>query len=145
MSVVNEDLERIVGDVWRDVLASETVPVEAADPGQLTGTIQITGAFRGAVILSVPRPVAAAAAATMFALEPSAISEDEERDAIGELTNMIGGHVKSMVPGPSQLAIPTVIPGAEHCLHRGSLQLLAERAMQAPGGAFTVRVMEDVG
>ena len=113
-------------------------------PGQLTGTIQITGAFRGAVILSVPHSVAAAAAAAMFALELSAVSEAEERDALGELTNMIGGHVKSMVPGPSQLALPAVVPGAEHCLHRCNLQPLAERAMLTPAGAFTVRVMEDV-
>ena len=54
MSVVNEDLERIVGDVWRDVLTAEAVPAESATPGEITGTIQITGAFRGAVILSYP-------------------------------------------------------------------------------------------
>lgn len=145
MSVVNEDLERIVGDVWRDVLAAETVAVATAAPGQLTGTIQITGAFRGVVILSVPRAVAAAAAAVMFALEASAIGEDEERDALGELTNMIGGHVKSMVPGPSQLALPAVVPGPTPGLPLGNLQLLAESFLTAPSGTFTVQVMEDVG
>lgn len=145
MSVMSEDLERIVSDVWRDVLAAEAVGADDPPPGELTGTIQITGAFRGAVILSVPRAVAAAAAAAMFAMDPAAVGEAEERDAIGELTNMVGGHVKAMVPGPSQLALPAVVPGPEHCLHKGNLQLLAERAMQATGGRFLARVMEDVG
>lgn len=145
MSVTADDLAHIAADVWRDVLATDIGPGEVADPGELTGCIQIMGAFRGAVILIVPRSVAQGAAAAMFALEPSAVGKDEERDAIGELTNMIGGHVKSMVASPSQLSLPAVVPGCDHCLERGRLQILAEQAMAAPGGRFTVRVMEDVG
>lgn len=145
MSVTSEDLERIVTEVWRDVLAAEAAPTEAGAPAELTGTIQITGAFRGAVVLGVPRAVAHAAAMAMFAMDDAAVGDGEERDAIGELTNMIGGHVKAMVPSVSQLALPAVTPGADHCLTRCKLQPLAERAMQVPQGAFSVQVMEDVG
>jgi chemotaxis protein CheX len=145
MSVTAEDLVRIITDVWRDVLTQEVGPVEAALPGELTGCIQITGAFRGAVVLVVPRAVARSSASVMFALDEPAVSADEERDAIGELTNMVGGHVKSMVASPSQLALPAVVPGCDHCLDRSRLQLLAEQAMVAPGGAFLVRVFEDIG
>ncbi len=145
MSVTAEDLARIAADVWRDVLSLEIGPCESAEPGDLTGCIQITGAFRGAVILIVPNNVAQSAAAAMFALDAGAVGKDEARDAIGELTNMIGGHVKSMVASPSQLALPSVIPGGEHCLERCRLQLLAEQAMAAPGGRFNVQVMEDIG
>ena len=145
MSVASEDLERIVTEVWRDVLGAEVAAAAAAPPGELTGCIQITGAFRGAVVLSVPRAVVRAAAAAMFALDPAAVGEAEERDALGELTNMIGGHVKAMVPAVSQLALPAVVPGCDHCLQRCRLQPLAEQAMRTAGGAFTVQVMEDVG
>ena len=145
MSVTSDDLARITADVWRDVLNQEIGPVEAADAGELTGCIQITGAFRGAVLLIVSQSVAKSAAAAMFALDPAAVGSDEARDAIGELTNMIGGHVKSMVASPSQLALPAVVPGADHFLERCRLQMLAEQAMVAPGGRFLVRVLEDVG
>jgi len=145
MSVTAEDIARISADVWRDVLSQEIGPTEAADDGDLTGCIQLTGAFRGAVVLIVPRGVARAAAAAMFALDEAAVGPDEERDAIGELTNMVGGHVKSMVAGPSQLALPAVVPGSGHCLIRCQLQPLAEQAMASPGGRFLVQVMEDVG
>lgn len=145
MSITAEDLVRIVTDVWRDVLAHEAAPAPLAVPGELTGCIQITGAFRGAVVLAVPRGVARAAAAVMFALDPSALGIDEERDAMGELTNMVGGHVKSMVASPSQLALPAVVPGNDHCLDSSRLQLLAEQAMVVPGGTLAVRVYEDIG
>ena len=145
MGVSSEDLLRIATDVWRDVLNQEIGPAESAEPGELTGCIQITGAYRGAVVLIVPRGVARSAAAAMFALEESAVGPDEERDAIGELTNMVGGHVKSMVAGPSQLALPAVVPGRGHCLQRCQLQPLASQAIAAPGGRFSLEVMEDVG
>lgn len=145
MSIAADDLARIAADVWRDTLAQEAGPAPAALPGELTGCIQITGAFRGAVVLYVPHAMARVAAAAMFALEPNAITSDEERDAIGELTNQIGGHVKSMVASPSQLALPAVVPGGDHCLDASRLQLLAEQAMAAPGGTFLVQVFEDVG
>ncbi len=145
MGVSSEDLIRIATDVWRDVLNQEVGPAEAADPGEMTGCIQITGAYRGAVVLVVPRGVARSAAASMFALDEAAVGPDEERDAIGELTNMVGGHVKSMVAGPSQLALPAVVPGRGHCLQRCQLQPLASQAISAPGGRFSLEVMEDLG
>ncbi len=145
MSVTAEDLCRIATEVWRDVLNQEVGGCEAADSGEMTGCIQITGAFRGAVVLMVPRGVARSAAAAMFAIDEAAVGPDEERDAIGELTNMLGGHVKSMVASPSQLALPAVVPGSGHCLQRCNLQPLAGQAIAAPGGRFSLQVMEDVG
>jgi chemotaxis protein CheX len=145
MSITADDLTRIITDVWRDVLSQAAEPAPAAQSGDLTGCIQITGAFRGAVVLIVPRPVARISAAAMFALEEATIGIEEERDAIGELTNMVGGHVKSMVASPSQLALPAVVPGCDHCLDSSRLQLLSEQAMQVQGGAFLVQVYEDIG
>lgn len=145
MSVTADDLARIAADVWRDILSQEIGPAAAADPGELTGCIEISGAFRGAVVLIVPRSVARAAATIMFALRPEAVGPAEEGDAIGELTNMLGGHVKSMVAAPSQLALPRVVRGQAHCLERCRLELLAEQALATPAGSFSVQVMEDVG
>ncbi len=145
MSVTADDLARIAADVWRDVLSIEIGPADGADPGTLTGCIQITGAFRGSAVLIVPQAVAVGAAMAMFAIDAAAVGETEARDALGELTNMLGGHVKSMVAGPSQLALPLVVPGSGHCPERCRLQVLAEQAMATPHGRFLIQVMEDVG
>ena len=37
--------------------------------------------------------------------------ESEVVDALGEIANMVGGNVKSMLPGPSTLSLPSVVQG----------------------------------
>ena len=48
----------------------------------------------------------------MFGMEPDEVSADEVADAVGELTNMVGGNIKSLLPEPSLLSLPTVSRGA---------------------------------
>jgi chemotaxis protein CheX len=43
-------------------------------------------------------------------------SGEEIRDALGELTNVIGGNVKALFPGPSALSLPTVAVGSDYDL-----------------------------
>jgi chemotaxis protein CheX len=145
MSVTADDLSRIVTDVWRDVLGQVAEPVDAKAEPTYNGCIQITGAFRGVVVIGAPVGAVDAAAMSMFALEAAAVGTDERRDALGELTNMVGGHVKSIVAGPSQLALPAVLPGTDHGLDATRLQLLAEQAFAVPGGILRVQAYEDVG
>jgi CheY-specific phosphatase CheX len=38
----------------------------------------------------------------------------EVRDALGELTNMVAGNVKALLPGPSTLSLPTVAFGSQY-------------------------------
>ncbi|QCC78154.1 chemotaxis protein CheX [Nocardioides daphniae] len=49
----------------------------------------------------------------MLGMDPDADepSEADVVDAVGELVNMVGGNVKSLVPGPSQLSLPLVATG----------------------------------
>jgi chemotaxis protein CheX len=145
VSVEAADIARIVQDVWSQVLNLEAQPAEDEGPCELTGCIQITGAWRGAVVVSMPRQLARLAAAAMFQIEAAAVGEDECRDALGELTNMLGGHVKAMVASPSQLALPAVVPGSDHCLRQGRLELMAEQDMSCQGLGFVVQVLEDIG
>ena len=44
----------------------------------------------------------------MFGSAPDVVTDAEVVDALGELTNMIGGNVKSLLPAPSQLSLPMV-------------------------------------
>jgi chemotaxis protein CheX len=145
MSIAREDLQRIVTDVWQQVLGLEAAeaPPPTGDDAWLTACIQITGAWRGAVIITAPPAVARAAAVAMFQLAPTAIGDDEARDALGELANMVGGHVKALLPGPSQLALPVVTPGREpHIRH--ALEEVARIGACADGQIVLVRVLEDV-
>ena len=52
----------------------------------------------------------------MFDIEPAEATNDEIRDALGELTSITGGNLKSLMPGPSQLSIPAVVEGTDYRL-----------------------------
>ncbi len=69
------------------------------------------GAWRGAVVLQCPTQHAYQAAEAMFAAEPGSLGPEEVADALGELTNMVGGNLKNLLPQPSVLSIPSVTRG----------------------------------
>lgn len=140
MSVTAEDIARIAAEMWRDTAGQEATVAASAGAADLSGCIAIDGAFRGAVSLRVPRAVARAAAVVMFAR--SAVDDADERDALGELANMVGGHIKAMVAGPSRLGLPSVHPAGETCMQLAAMQLVAEQAMAVPAGTFVVLVYE---
>jgi chemotaxis protein CheX len=110
--------EQIVG-ITQDVWSSFTGrPVDAA-PGEwvpagdvAVGRVEVTGGWRGWVLLACPTRLARAAAAAMFERPAEALTDDEVADALGELANMVGGNLKSVLPGPSRLSMPAVTVGA---------------------------------
>jgi chemotaxis protein CheX len=111
--------EQIVG-ITQDVWSSFTGrPVDAGPEkvaldgdGVAVGRVTVTGGWRGHVLLACPTRLARTAAAAMFDRPADALTDDEVADALGELTNMIGGNVKSLLPGPSRLSMPAVTIGA---------------------------------
>jgi chemotaxis protein CheX len=111
--------EQIVGitqDVWDSFTGR---PVDAApgaaalDGGDVAvGRVTVTGGWRGCVLLACPTRLARTAAAAMFDRPAGTLTDGEVADALGELTNMIGGNVKSLLPGPTRLSLPAVTLGA---------------------------------
>lgn len=114
-------LSAMAAEIWESMLGIELTPVgepEAASTGErtLTGCVQITGEWAGAVTVKCPTALARVFAAAMFMSEPDGLDLDEVFDAFGELTNMTGGSVKGMVPGDCQLGIPAVAEGLDYSL-----------------------------
>jgi len=114
MTLASTEISEIVAEVWGAMLGLET---EVADPDtlgglpHLTGSVDVTGPHGCLVSLSVSDAAARAFAAAMFAADPHELADDEVVDAVGELTNMVGGNIKSLLPEPSRLSLPVVVPG----------------------------------
>ncbi|MBK7972631.1 MAG: chemotaxis protein CheX [Deltaproteobacteria bacterium] len=117
MHVEESTLFELAETVWTSVLGLNLARAEAPPANGSTrhmiGCVVITGAWEGAVTIECPESMAKKAAGIMFGTEPEAASDDEVRDALGELANMIGGNVKALLPSPSQLSLPTVAEGKE--------------------------------
>lgn len=110
VAVTAADVQTIANDVWTSFLAPGSDPVGEV-PAPLSGTdlvvgsVAIHGAWQGRVTLELAGATAQSIATVM--LDGSAGPEDVV-DAVGELVNMIGGNVKSLMPAPSTLGLPVV-------------------------------------
>ncbi|MBI4396257.1 MAG: chemotaxis protein CheX [Elusimicrobia bacterium] len=75
----------------------------------LIACIHITGAWEGSVVLECPLVLAQQMAARLFDTEPQSVPSVNVQDLLQELVNMIGGQVKTLLPGPSWLSLPLTV------------------------------------
>lgn len=75
----------------------------------LTGRVEISGAWNGLVVLHGSWQLANSAACVIFGTGRSEVTAQDRSDAIYELANVIAGNIKSLLPGPCQLALPQVL------------------------------------
>ena len=117
---VESDITQIAYSIWETLFS---VPLDRAPDGSalpadtplMTGCIQIDGAWKGAVMLQCPQALAERLSAELF--QPDGASSPEEgHDTIGELTNMLAGNVKALLPEPSRISLPAVAQGADYDL-----------------------------
>lgn len=79
----------------------------------MAATIHFAGFWSGVLILEVSQALACQFTAHFLSAEPPQAVDDDVRDVLGEIANMIGGNLKSaMAPGAS-LSLPEVI-GADN-------------------------------
>jgi chemotaxis protein CheX len=119
MSVSTQDVKRIVCDVCEQALHvspkdGDTDVISSASQRQMAAYVHIAGAWHGTITLQCPGELSTRVAGAMFGIDPGEVSLRDELDSLGELANMIGGNVKSLLPGPSHLSLPTVIDGVSY-------------------------------
>ena len=140
-TVVSADqITQIAQEVWESLLSMTLLPhplgpdAPALQGESMTGCVHVSGEWNGSVFLQCDVAVAAALAEVMFVADPGSLAEDEVSDALGELTNMVGGNVKSLLPAPSSLSVPTIAVG-QACSVRVPGAVLLDRVVLvcAPG------------
>jgi chemotaxis protein CheX len=115
------DVARIVEDVFGTMLGMEVAPCVTGEPAPvaLTACVQFVGEWKGAVLLTCgPRQARAFAARLMPIASGSeeSISNEDVSDTLGEVVNMIGGNLKSVLPPGVVLSIPSVVEGRDFAL-----------------------------
>lgn len=129
-SSLDQDMGRCIVkatcDVFRTmmnvkVIAGEAV-VEKAQirRAEVIGSIGVAGFLTGSISLFLPKSLAKRAVAAMLMMDPAEnIGDNELVDAIGELTNMVGGNIKTELFQKAPLfdiSVPSVYIGDD--LHR---------------------------
>lgn len=142
----DEQIEGVAHDVWAAFTGLE---LHRCAPGShleaepsLSGRLQVDGAWRGVVVVTCGLGLARAAASAMLAVPVERLSTDDVADALGELTNMIGGNIKSVLPAPSRLALPVVTRGPAGTAVSPGTTVVNVVTLACDDGRVTVTVCE---
>lgn len=109
-----EELNEIVDVVCMTVLDMPVHPggQDALQAGEyLTASIAISGGWSGVVKVRASIGLLNHAAAHVFSIGAEEVEPRDRIDTITELTNMLGGTVKCMLPANCDLALPEIVPG----------------------------------
>lgn len=108
-----ETIADLAREVWNALLAEDRGPLvfDEVTGEDVLAMATISGEWNGTICVSCSRVAARHAASAMFGMEDEELTAGEIDDAVGELVNVVGGNIKSLVPGPSVLGLPTVVEG----------------------------------
>ena len=143
-----ELLAQIVESVFTTMMDLEVSPSDAPwNPSgdRLTSTVYLTGEWNGAVLFDCNPRQACQFAGRILSMDPPAIVDDDVRDVLGELANMIGGNMKCGMTTGVSLSMPTVMEGRDYDMRICGSQVLERVAFQCADGHFWVTVLSTKG
>ena len=144
--VTSDQIIEIAQEVWESFLSMSLMPhplgsdAPALTGVTMTGCVHVSGEWTGSVFLQCDLAVAEAAAEAMFAADPGSLSPEEVSDALGELTNMVGGNVKSLLPAPSKLSVPSIAQGESYSVRVPGAVLLDRVVLVCAPGPLHISV-----
>ncbi len=103
--------------IMMDITVSDENPGESTPlTDSISGIIGLAGLRKGVMAIHLPNSVAMAITGSFLGMEVTEIGEDVE-DAVGELANMLGGNVKTILSEKGrdiELSMPSTISGHKY-------------------------------
>jgi chemotaxis protein CheX len=126
-----KDLLVILDQVWASYLDPEGLdPLLPVDDETVTSDIRawvaITGSWEGHVLVTCSRAQARNLAAAFLDMGVDQVADEDVSDVLGELANIVGGNVKSMLPSGSTLSTPSYVDHGESSVPAPGAELVAE-------------------
>jgi CheY-specific phosphatase CheX len=148
MQLYETEICEYTESIWKNILDLDVKKIEedyCPSDGEsiLAGCVHISGEWEGAVTLDCPADLAKQVASIMFQLTEDELSSDLIQDALGELTNMTGGNIKSLLPEPCYLSLPAVSM-TEHRLKIPGSELTTKVSFKCWGYKFKVSILKKV-
>lgn len=108
----NADIAELVSEIWSTLFYEQEGLIEVEPPADLPELVEsrvsITGPWQASIRLGLSDAAAELAAHAMLDEPLGSLTPAEVADAVGELINIIGGNIKSSLPEPSAMSLPTV-------------------------------------
>jgi chemotaxis protein CheX len=143
-----EFLAQIVESVFETMMSLEVSPSDepwTSTGDRLTSFVHLTGDWNGAVLLDCNPRQACQFAGRILCMDPPDSVDDDVRDVLGELANMIGGNMKCGMATGVSLSMPTVMEGRDYDMRICGSQVLERVAFQSVDGPFWITVLVTKG
>jgi chemotaxis protein CheX len=141
------EISQFVTDIWSTFLSMQVSPTDKhfkpkGKDNTLVGCVQITGEWQGAVTLYASREIGKKVAATMYGLDETEVDKQQIQDVIGEITNILAGNIKSLLPSPCSISLPSVAVTDYNLHHPGSEPITAVN-FDCEGMPFLVVMLQE--
>jgi CheY-specific phosphatase CheX len=136
-----------ISSIFETMLGVQVIPVERTagpEANRVVASVHFTGSWSGVVIVEVSPEQACFLAGRFMSIEPPQLVDNDVRDVIGELANMIGGNLKSAVAPDATLSIPEVVDGGSFSLRICGGTAGTRQVFDSEGGAFCVSLIRTV-
>ncbi len=135
-------------DVFQTMLSMKLNVIESRlpmkSPNKIVGCVSFAGDVMGNICVHVPTPFARVMTAAMLGMELDEVEDEGEiSDVIGEVSNMIGGDLKSRLCDagfPCQLSIPSITRGNDFVIESKGWMRHERFAFQQEGHLAMVEV-----
>lgn len=117
---------------------------ECLSTDHVVGCIHISGGWNGVIQLMLTADSTAKAASQMLQIATEDVTHDDIIDTVSELTNMVGGGIKGVLPGPSFLSLPSLTSGDDFNIRIPGAALLQSVGFQCEGQPMTILMHQSV-
>jgi chemotaxis protein CheX len=140
------EIEHVVENVFATAMGIEVRPTDAqfkAEKDQISAAVYLSGDWDGAMLLHCSPRQARLFTGRFTSSEPPESVNDEVRDVLGEVANMIAGSLKSGLFKGVKVSLPSVVEGSTYSLSvRGKNLMTDRRAFSYLGAPFWVTLIE---
>ncbi len=145
MNFSSDDLYHVISNIWETALGlplDQTGAGASKSPARSTAaTVDISGGWSGTIVLDCSDAVARRAAAVMFDIDEAAVTRSTMNDAVTELVNMIGGHVKSLACEGCKLSLPEIVESADASALLRHSDDMTGLCCSCPAGVVSITVL----
>ena len=145
LDVYRDDLGRIVQSVFSTMMDLEVAASAAPwthSSDTITSAVHFVGVWRGAALVECDAPQAFQFAARFMGIAMPVEIDDDVRDVMGELANMVAGNLKSLLPRGVDLSMPSVVVGSDYSLHICGVSAVERTTFSSAAGNFRITLIE---
>lgn len=147
MQPFETELRTFTESIWTETLGLELRHLDAIPPADgkeraLVSCVHFAGAWPGGLVIHCPAEVAREVASVMFGITREDVSVSELQDALGEVANMTGGNLKSLLPEPTMLSLPSVTEGTDYSVRVPGARLVTQIAFETLGKSIVVSLLQ---